>query len=40
MPILNNIKPNYLVIDGHLTRDGYKFLKLMNIYSKSINSKI
>jgi len=43
-PVLNNIDSTnkhisqYLVIDGHLTRLGYKFLKMMNVYWKSNRS--
>lgn len=31
----NNNKPNYLVIDGKLTKEGVDYLKMLNVYSKA-----
>lgn len=32
---INNNKPNYLVIDGRLTKEGAEYLKILNVYSKA-----
>jgi len=34
-PIHNNIKPNYLVIAGKLTKEGADYLKMLNVYHKA-----
>jgi hypothetical protein len=38
-PVLNKNAPNFLVVGGKLTRSGFDYMKMMNVYWKSIKTK-